>query len=79
MNQAGHENPCRAAISLRKTNQRTGLSVLSLPMSLSPSLWTTLPGRGQPEVEGGHPEEHGDWPGCGDAQPDPAPGQPRVH
>ena len=56
-----------------------GLSVPSHPVSISPSLLTTLPGRGQPEVEGGHPEEHGDRPGSGDAQPDPAPGQPRVH
>ena len=47
---------------------------------LSPhALLATLPRRGQPEVEGGHPEEHGDGPGGGDAQQDAAPGQPRVH
>lgn len=36
----------------------------------------SLPSRGQPEAEGGHPKEHRDGPGSGDAQPDTAPGQP---
>lgn len=36
-------------------------------------------GYGWQEVEGGHPEEHGDRSGCRDAQSDHSSGQPRVH
>lgn len=56
-----------AATSHCDTNQMVCLSVPSPPVSLSPSLLASLAGRGQPEAEGGHPEEHGDRPGSGDA------------
>ncbi len=36
-------------------------------------------GYGGQEVERRHPEEHGDGPGGGDAEPDRPSGQPRVH
>lgn len=68
-----------SATSPRNTNQMSRLSVPSHPVSASPPLLASLPRRGQPEAEGGHPEEHRDGPGGGDAQPDTAPGQPRVH